>query len=346
MRVSAFGQRCSVTRLFALLAALLGVLAAWARRTRTQPPMPGIEPDERRVVLADDGTELNVEIGGRADSDLTIVFTHGFLARAAEFDPQWESVLGRARLVRYDHRGHGRSGALRKASNVEQLGADLGRVLDEAAPSGPLVLVGHSMGGMTIMALAEQRPDLFGDRVRGVMLLATGAGHTIDGHPFENAWRAIGRRRLLAPGLLLLRLLAPAQERFRPRNTWLMRRVTRFLLFGTQDANPSLVAQIQQMLEEPPLRTAAALHGALLRHDKRDALTVLARVPVAVVGAQDDRLTRVEHSYEIARTIGPSAELTVVPGAGHALNRSRPHDVNAALARLLDRVEQQLAAAA
>ncbi|MCA1720903.1 MAG: alpha/beta hydrolase [Actinobacteria bacterium] len=50
-----------------------------------------------------------------------------------------------------------------------------------------------------------------------------------------------------------------------------------------------------------------------------------------------------EHSYAMARDLGPNAELIVVPGAGHALNRSRPHDVNAALARLLDRVQGQVA---
>jgi pimeloyl-ACP methyl ester carboxylesterase len=327
-----------VTRLLALLGALLGLLAAWARRTRTQPPMPGIEPDERREVLADDGTRLNVEIGGRTGSELTVVFVHGFLARAGEFDPQWESVLGRARLVRYDHRGHGRSGPSRKATDIDQLGRDLGRVLDEVVPTGPVALVGHSMGGMTVMALAEQRPELFGDRVRGVLLLATGAGHDIPGHPFENAARFVGRRKLLAPSLLVLRLLAPLHEALRPRSTWLMRRAVRFLLFGSQDATKPLVAQVQQMLEETPLTTAASLHGALLRHDKRDALRVLRAVPVVVVGAQDDRLTRVEHSYAMAEDLGPSAELVVVPGAGHALNRSRPHDVNVALHRLLDRV--------
>ncbi|MCA1720902.1 MAG: alpha/beta hydrolase [Actinobacteria bacterium] len=218
-----------MTRLLALLVALLGALAAWARRSRTQPPMPGIEPDERRTVPADDGTTLNIELGGRGDAPLTVVFSHGFLARSGEFDPQWESLLGRARLVRYDHRGHGRSGPSRGASDLEQLGRDLGHVLDAAAPTGPVVLVGHSMGGMTIMALAEQRPELFGDRVVGVMLLATGAGHTITGHPVENAARLLSRRGLFGPALLLLRLLAPVQERLRPRNTWLMRRITRHL---------------------------------------------------------------------------------------------------------------------
>ena len=56
------------------------------------------------------------------------------------------------------------------------LGRDLDAVLRALAPDGPLVLVGHSMGGMTIMALAEQRPELFAERVAGVALLSTSAG--------------------------------------------------------------------------------------------------------------------------------------------------------------------------
>ena len=38
------------------------------------------------------------------------------------------------------------------------------------------MLVGHSMGGMTIMALAERHPALFRDRVLGVALVSTSAG--------------------------------------------------------------------------------------------------------------------------------------------------------------------------
>jgi pimeloyl-ACP methyl ester carboxylesterase len=323
--------------LLTALLAWIGVFAIWARLTRHQPPMPSLRPDDVRRVVTDDGLRLHVEVGGRDDRDLTVVFVHGLLARSAEFDPQWEPLLGRARLVRYDHRGHGRSARLGKATNVEQLGRDLGRVLDAAAPVGPVVLVGHSMGGMTVMALAAQRPELFGSRVRGIVLLGTAAGHDIDGHPFENTTRHLARLRLLNPLFWLLRVLAPVLERLRPRNTWLLRRGVRALTFGSGDANTSLVAQVQQMLEEPPLTTLAALQGDLVRHDKRAALGVLAQVPVAVVTGADDRLIRAEHSVAIARDLGGAAELVVLPGVGHVLNRSAPHDVNAAIDRLLER---------
>jgi pimeloyl-ACP methyl ester carboxylesterase len=335
--------RPPVRSLLALLGGVVALLAVWARRTRVQPPMPAVPARTERTVTTHDGTRLHAGIGGRDDADLTVVFVHGFLARSAEFDPQWEALQGRVRTVRYDHRGHGKSSRSRRAADIDTLARDLSKVLDELVPRGPVVLVGHSMGGMTVLALAQQQPELFRTRVRGVLLLATGAGHYIPGHPFENAARFLARRHVFAPVLLLLRLLAPLHERLRPRNTALMRRTTRALLFGRDDATDPLVRQVHQMLEEPPLSSAAALHGALLRHDKVDALQVLRAIPVTILAGEDDRLTRVEHSYAMARDL-PHAELQVLPGTGHALNRSRPGVVNDALLRLLDRVRVDYAA--
>ena len=77
----------------------------------------------------------------------------------------------------YDHRSHGASGrSAPENCTIDQLGKDLYAVLQAVAPSGPVVLVGHSMGGMTILALADQHPELFGDRVVGVALLSTSTG--------------------------------------------------------------------------------------------------------------------------------------------------------------------------
>ena len=64
-----------------------------------------------------------------------------------------------ARLVFYDQRGHGASGrGHSENSTIEQLARDLAAVLESRVPRGPVVLVGHSMGGMTIMALAAAAP--------------------------------------------------------------------------------------------------------------------------------------------------------------------------------------------
>src|SRR3954464_12073295 len=129
----------------------------------TEPPPPG-----SRTVTTDDGVRLHVEEDGVADAPVTVVFSHGFTARLAEWELQRAALRKRARLVFWDQRGHGRSGwtPLTKATLARAARA-LGQVLDPTPPAGPVVLAGHSMGGMSVMALARQRPELFGTRVVG-----------------------------------------------------------------------------------------------------------------------------------------------------------------------------------
>lgn len=325
-------------RTWGLVGAVLGLLnlLRWARRTRPEPFPPA--PVGSTTVVTSDGTRLHVQVGGCADAEVTIVFIHGFLARTLAFDMQWQNLDNQARLVRYDHRNHGRSDHGRKAIDVRTLASDLADVLRQVAPSGPVVLVGHSMGGMTILALAHDHADLFRERVRGVALLSSGAGHYIDGHRFEDVFRWGARRGLLGPGFLLLRTLAPALERIRPRRTHRMRGATKHLMFGSADADPSTVAMVHDLLEGPPVSTMASLQGALLRHDMVDALPRLRALPVLVLTGADDRLIRPEHSRRMAADLGPASELVIVPGAGHVVNQTRPSETNAALRRLLARV--------
>ena len=132
------------------------------------------------------------------DAPLTVVFSHGFTARLAEWELQRAALRDRARLVLWDQRGHGRSGWTKlTAATIDRTGRDLGEVLDAVAPTGPVVLAGHSMGGMSILALARQRPELFGDRVVGVFLLATSAGGLVETGVLGLLVKLIRRLRLL-----------------------------------------------------------------------------------------------------------------------------------------------------
>jgi pimeloyl-ACP methyl ester carboxylesterase len=81
-----------------------------------------------------------------------------------------------------------------------------------------------------------------------------------------------------------------------------------------------------------------AFYATFLDHDETAALPVLARVPVTVVAASDDRLTPAAHGRRMAELIGDAAELVVVPGAGHSVNLTRNREVDEAFLRLLDRV--------
>jgi pimeloyl-ACP methyl ester carboxylesterase len=291
-------------------------------------------------VTTDDGVDLHVEVDGDAAAALTVVFSHGFTARLAEWELQRAALRERARLVLWDQRGHGRSGWTRlTAATIDRTGRDLGEVLDATTPTGPVVLVGHSMGGMSVMALARQRPELFGSRVVGVFLLATSAGGLVETGLVGRAVKVVRRLGLLPLYLRLLQLVAPLLERFRRRGTAIGRRVTRRLLFGADDADPASVRLVQQLLEETPWPVAMAFYATFLDHEETAALEVLRRVPVTVVAATHDRLTPAAHGRRLAESIGDSADLVVVPGAGHSVNLTRTEVVDRALLDLLDRAE-------
>ena len=137
--------------------------------------------DRSGVIVAEDGAGLYYEEVGPLAAPLTVVFVHGFALNLRSFFFQRRAItdeLGeRVRMVFYDQRAHGRSDrSSAERASIDQLGRDLGVMLSTVAPYGPIVLVGHSMGGMTILALADQQPELFTRRVRGVALMSTSTG--------------------------------------------------------------------------------------------------------------------------------------------------------------------------
>jgi pimeloyl-ACP methyl ester carboxylesterase len=193
------------------------------------------------------------------------------------------------------------------------------------------------MGGMSVLALARRRPELFGDRVVGVFLLATSAGGLVGTGVLGRLVKVVRRLGLLPVYLRGVQLAAPVLERFRWRGSPFGRWFTRRLLFGRDDADPARVRLVQQLLEETPYPVVAAFYATFLDHDESAALDVLRRVPVTVVAATHDRLTPAAHGRRIAEAVG--ADLVIVPGAGHSVNLTRTAVVDRALLALLDRVE-------
>jgi len=326
-----------------LLTVLRTLLELLTGRRRRRPAEPGPGP----TVTADDGVRLYVERDGLSTADVTVVFCHGFTARLGEFDPQRPALRGRARMVFYDQRGHGSSGwGDPTHATIDQLGRDLSAVLDAEVPTGPIVLVGHSLGGMTIMALADQRPELFGTRIVGAFLLATSAGRLVETGPAGFVVRTMKRAGLLGIYLGSLRLFAPTWERFRLRGTKAGGVFIRHYLFGTDDATPELVRLVQDMLEETPLTVTAAFYPSFIDHDKTPALAALGTIPCTVLVGSADELTPVRHSQAIVDALGPDTDFVVVPGAGHSVNITRTDVVNDALGRLLDRAAARARSAA
>ncbi len=95
---------------------------------------------------AADGVPLHVEIDGPADAPVTVVLAHGWTLDRRTWGPVARALASGpapVRVVRYDHRGHGRSAAVDPATmTIDQLADDLAEVLAATAPDGPLVLGG------------------------------------------------------------------------------------------------------------------------------------------------------------------------------------------------------------
>jgi pimeloyl-ACP methyl ester carboxylesterase len=311
-------------------------------RVQTFARVPG-----SKVVLADDGVELYAEEDGDPAGDLTVVFAHGYECRLDCFDAERARLRAETdvRMIFYDQRGHGRSGwgDLTRAT-IDQLGRDMAQVLDAEVPSGPIVLVGHSMGGMTIMALAQQQPELFGSRVVGVGLLSTSAGELIA--PFRRVLRFLSKPGVLAIYLRLVALLSPFWIRWRRVGTRRGYIMHRWLQFGREEhVTAEQVRRIQAMLEATAPPVAAAFAPTFISHDKTSALATLRPVPVLVVAGTNDKLTPLSHAEALVRETEPDTEFIVVPHTGHWAIVTSPDVVTDGLTRLVSRSRARLLAA-
>jgi pimeloyl-ACP methyl ester carboxylesterase len=315
------------------------------RSLRQDDPLAG-EPfgnlpcDAELTVTSPDGVDLHVEVleGDDGPDDLTVVFVHGFCLDMGTFHFQRRALEGQYRMVFYDQPGHGRSGKLPEGEyTLEALGVGLAAVLDATVPTGRIVLVGHSMGGMTIMALAEHAPHLFVERVAGVVLVSTSAGK-LDQVNFGLPEVVARFRHPLMPlarnaGKITVAML----DRGRKASTDLAWLLTRRYGFGSQRPSPSLVSYVEKMNSATSAEVIARYLRTLYTHARLLALAALREVPVLVVCGDVDVLTPPAHSEEIIAAL-PDAELVVVENGGHVVLLEHAEEVTAAVSRFLRKV--------
>jgi pimeloyl-ACP methyl ester carboxylesterase len=321
--------------------------AGCAPTSRRPSPFFGLPAERTRTVRTEDGVALHVEEVGPPDADLTVVLVHGYVQEMAVWHYQRQALqaAGDVRVVLYDQRSHGRSsrGAAER-STIDQLGRDLGRVLDEVVPTGPVVLVGHSMGGMTVMALADGRPELFGDRVVGVALVCTSAGKLAQ-VTFGLPSLAMPVTRRVLPVLTRgMRRLPRPFERSRRAGSDLVFLFTRRGGFGSGDVSPAVVDFVATMGARTPVDVIAEFYDTFMTHDKLAALDVLRDVEVLVLAGDRDLMTPPDHSRDLAAAL-PGARLVVVEDAGHMVALEHPEQVSRELLRLLDDVRARRVAA-
>ncbi|MER7725441.1 alpha/beta hydrolase [Streptomyces sp. NPDC096323] len=319
---------------------------------------------------ADDGTELYYEIdevdpgsrtgtggtppgsaaagprrrrlfGRKAPAPVTVVFSHGYCLSQDSWHFQRAALRGLVRTVHWDQRSHGRSERGRAQAQgvhvgIDQLGRDLKAVIDAAAPEGPLVLVGHSMGGMTIMALADQYPALMRDRVAAVAFVGTSGGKLGEVN-FGLPVAGVNAVRRVLPGVLkALGSQAELVERGRRATADLFAGLIKRYSFGSRDVDPAVERFAERLIESTPIDVVAEFYPAFAEHDKSNALPLFRDVPVLILAGDKDLVTPSSHSEAIADLL-PEAELVIVPDAGHLVMLEHPETVTDRLADLLVR---------
>ena len=298
--------------------------------------------DKEFAVLADDGVPLHVEVdepdADEASADKpTVVFSHGYTLSLKSWVLQRKALAAAGyRVVLWDQRSHGQSErAPAESCTIDQLGADLRRVIEEAAPEGPLVLIGHSMGGMTMMSLAEQFPEVVRERVVAAAFVATSAGgqNMVDLGFGQLIGRFVGR---LGP-----RFLARLGARQQLVNTARRfgRDVEDLIVEHYSFASPvsqQTVRYTGDMIMSTPLEVMAEFLPSINVHDKRAALEQFHGVETLVVNGMQDLLTPPDHSDAIVRLV-PGAEHLVVEDAGHIIMLEHPDVLSEQLLALIER---------
>ncbi|MGI5499405.1 alpha/beta fold hydrolase [Lentzea sp. CA-135723] len=266
------------------------------------------------MVRLEDGTELNVVRAGDPGAPVTVVLAHGY----ALDHRSWHKVVAQLsadfQVIAYDHRGHGESsGATKETATIEQLGEDLGELIERAVPQGHVVIAGHSMGGMAALAMAERRPRLFRQRVLGHVFVSTAASGMSE---TSLAWpKAVGKlvrelERAFGP------LVRAVREKIEPTKTAGLR----WWLFGDQPA-PEDVDLTADMVWAHWPETVALFRPAVDRYDREAGLTVAKEKAVVAVVGDEDRLVPESDAVRFGGTS------VILPDAGHMLPLERPAEL-------------------
>jgi pimeloyl-ACP methyl ester carboxylesterase len=281
-----------------------------------------------------DGLRLDVRTYGPQDAPLAVMLAHCWTLNQEDWHYQVRDLQRefghRIRIVTWDHRGHGQSDeSPRAACTVANLARDMSDVIDTFAGPGKLVLAGHSIGGMTLMALAEHRPELF-DRVVGAAFVSTSSGQldTVTlGLPEAGALVKAQIPRILA---FRSRTLT---KKARRRAPVIERQVVRRFLMGKPMRLVDAALTVEGIINSPAA-TMVGFYEDCMLHERVRALKVYDGIPTHVLVGTRDVLTPPSHARRIADNV-EGAILTIVPDAGHMLPLERDELVSGVLIRLI-----------
>jgi 3-oxoadipate enol-lactonase len=257
--------------------------------------------------LSANGIELNYAIEGEGP---VVTFSHSLACNLSMWDAQAAALRGRYRVLRFDTRGHGQSGAPAGAYTLEQLAEDFHGLLQGLGIE-RTHFVGLSMGGMIGQVFALKYPEM----VQSLVLCDTTSRYPAAAAP---VWQdriktveAKGMEPLVEPTL------------------------GRWFTAPFRARRPDLMAQVGKMIRDTPAQGYAGCCHAIPKINVTDRLGAVACPSLVIVGEEDPG-TPVEMARDIHAAL-PSAELAILRSASHLSNLEQPEEFNRVLLRFLDK---------
>jgi pimeloyl-ACP methyl ester carboxylesterase len=239
-----------------------------------------------------------------------LLFVHGFPLSRGAWQKQIDALRSSYRVIAPDLRGFGKSQAGTGTIPMTQYADDLHALLQQLK-IGPVVLIGHSMGGYVSFAFLRQWPEL----VRGLVLVSTRAGK-------DTAEGAAGRRataeKVQAKGVeVVIEAMAPK-------------------MLTADNHDQSMLQQVREFMA--PSKPEGVIGALLGMAERPDATAELAGIsmPTLIITGADDMLIPATESEKLAQAI-PGSQLNIIPRAGHLVAFEQPDEFNRALEKWLDR---------
>lgn len=296
--------------------------------------MPGLGEMCTKRFIDGDTQQIATYCTTTAEPEATVVFIHGFTLAADSFFLQVRYLrdnFPRVRCLLLDLRGHGQTGEADPTTcTVDGAADDVMAAIAAEAPTGPLIIVGHSLGGHIALSTIRRCPDEIYQRITGVILIATSI----------ESLSSQGLPQVLASPIAdraykILESSPEKIEKFRNEVSDVLAPALAATVFKRRKTPYDLVRFHAQMIQQTPLATFAGYFDDLQKHEELNAAPRLAGLPGFVIVGDDDRYTPLSQSTSIIQH-WPDAQLVETKGVGHMIILEAPELVNEALAELLD----------
>jgi len=244
-------------------------------------------------MIQSDGCQLNAQVEGPEHAPV-LMLCNSLGTDLHMWDDQVKAVTERFRLVRYDRRGHGRSGAPKGPYTMEMLGRDALAVMDGVGVQ-KVNWCGLSMGGMVGMWLGANAPQRI-DR----LVLSNTSAHMADKQVWNDRIKTVraGGLAAIADGTM-----------------------ERWFTKGFRERAPQAIARMKEMMLKTPLEGYIGCGEAVRDMDHREIIRKIA-APTLVIAGRHDPATTVE-AGEFLRDRIPGAQLAVLDAA-HIANVEQP----------------------